>query len=97
MVNWFRKGADGNFIWPGYGENLRVLKWMLDRIHGRAGGRETPVGIVPNEADLDLKGLDLAPKAVREKRSQCVPRNGPRSSNRRRSFSKRSVRRCRKN
>jgi phosphoenolpyruvate carboxykinase (GTP) len=66
MVNWFRKGADGNFIWPGYGENLRVLKWMLDRIHGRAGGRETPVGIVPNEVDLDLKGLDLAPQAVRE-------------------------------
>jgi phosphoenolpyruvate carboxykinase (GTP) len=66
MVNWFRKGADGNFIWPGYGENLRVLKWMLDRIHGRAGGRETPVGVVPNEADLDLKGLDLDPKAVRE-------------------------------
>jgi phosphoenolpyruvate carboxykinase (GTP) len=66
MVNWFRKGADGNFIWPGYGENLRVLKWMLDRIHGCAGGRETPVGIVPNEADLDLKGLDLDPKSVRE-------------------------------
>jgi phosphoenolpyruvate carboxykinase (GTP) len=66
MVNWFRKDAGGNFIWPGYGENLRVLKWMLDRIHGRAGGRETPVGIVPNEADLDLKGLDLGPQAVRE-------------------------------
>ena len=60
MVNWFRKGADGNFIWPGYGENLRVLKWMLDRIHGRAKGRETPVGIVPDEAELDLKGLDLS-------------------------------------
>ena len=66
MVNWFRKDVGGNFIWPGYGENLRVLKWMLDRIHGRAGGRETPVGIVPNEADLDLKGLDLGPQAVRE-------------------------------
>ncbi len=66
MVNWFRKDAAGNFIWPGYGENLRVLKWMLDRIHGRAGGRETPVGIVPNEADLDLGGLDLPPEKVRE-------------------------------
>jgi phosphoenolpyruvate carboxykinase (GTP) len=65
-VNWFRKDAAGNFIWPGYGENLRVLKWMLDRIHGRAGGRETAVGIVPNEADLDLKGLDLPPEKVRE-------------------------------
>jgi len=66
MVNWFRKDAAGNFIWPGYGENLRVLKWMLDRIHGRAGGRETPVGIVPNEADLDLKGLNLSRNAVRD-------------------------------
>jgi phosphoenolpyruvate carboxykinase (GTP) len=64
MVNWFRKGADGNFIWPGYGENMRVLKWMLDRIHGRAKGRETPVGIVPNESELDLKGLDLARSAA---------------------------------
>jgi phosphoenolpyruvate carboxykinase (GTP) len=66
MVNWFRKGADGNFIWPGYGENLRVLKWMLDRIHGRARGRETPVGIVPNEGELDLKGLDLSKSDAQE-------------------------------
>jgi phosphoenolpyruvate carboxykinase (GTP) len=66
MVNWFRKGADGNFIWPGYGENLRVLKWMLDRIHGRAKGRATPVGIVPGEAEIDLKGLDLSESAARE-------------------------------
>jgi phosphoenolpyruvate carboxykinase (GTP) len=66
MVNWFRKGKDGNFIWPGYGENMRVLKWMLDRIHGRAGGRETPVGIIPDENDLDLKDLGLSPDTVRE-------------------------------
>jgi phosphoenolpyruvate carboxykinase (GTP) len=66
MVNWFRKGVDGNFIWPGYGENLRVLKWMLDRIHGRAKGRATPVGIVPDEAELDLKGLDLPESATRD-------------------------------
>ncbi|HYR78581.1 MAG TPA: phosphoenolpyruvate carboxykinase domain-containing protein, partial [Candidatus Dormibacteraeota bacterium] len=66
MVNWFRKDPAGNFIWPGFGENLRVLKWMLDRIHGRVGGRETPVGIAPNDADLDLKGLDLSPAQVRE-------------------------------
>ena len=66
MVNWFRKSPDGDFIWPGYGENLRVLKWMLDRIHGRAGGRQTPVGIVPNQADLDLKGLDLPASTARD-------------------------------
>ncbi len=66
MVNRFRKDAGGNYIWPGYGENLRVLQWMLDRIHGRAGGRQTPVGIVPNQEDLDLKGLKLPESAVRD-------------------------------
>ena len=66
MVNWFRKDANGKFIWPGYGDNLRVLRWMLDRIHGKAGGHETPVGIVPNENDLDLEGLDVSRDAVRE-------------------------------
>ncbi|HYK65190.1 MAG TPA: phosphoenolpyruvate carboxykinase (GTP) [Patescibacteria group bacterium] len=66
MVNWFRKNGDGNFIWPGYGENMRVLKWMLDRIHGRAEGRKTPVGIVPNEGELDLKGLSIPANAVHE-------------------------------
>jgi phosphoenolpyruvate carboxykinase (GTP) len=66
MVNWFRKDAAGNFIWPGYGENLRVLKWMLDRIHGRATGRATPVGIVPSESELDLKGLDIPANTLHE-------------------------------
>jgi phosphoenolpyruvate carboxykinase (GTP) len=66
MVNWFHKDAAGSFIWPGYGENLRVLKWMVERIHGRTGGRETPVGIVPDETDLDLKGLNLPKSAARE-------------------------------
>jgi phosphoenolpyruvate carboxykinase (GTP) len=60
MVNWFRKGADGQFLWPGYGENLRVLKWMLDRIHGRVRTIATPVGGVPNQDDLDLTGLDVS-------------------------------------
>jgi phosphoenolpyruvate carboxykinase (GTP) len=61
MVNWFRKDAGGSYLWPGYGENLRVLKWMLDRIDSRAGGRETPVGIVPDPAELDLTGLEISP------------------------------------
>ncbi|HVC44596.1 MAG TPA: phosphoenolpyruvate carboxykinase (GTP) [Candidatus Binataceae bacterium] len=64
MVNWFRKDAAGNFMWPGYGENLRVLKWMIDRIHGDAGARETPVGRVPNAADLDLTGLAMSAAQV---------------------------------
>jgi phosphoenolpyruvate carboxykinase (GTP) len=66
MVNWFRKDGDGRFLWPGYGENLRVLRWIIDRIHGRARGVETPVGIVPDPAELDLKGLDLPPERLRE-------------------------------
>jgi phosphoenolpyruvate carboxykinase (GTP) len=58
-VNWFRKGADGKFIWPGYGENMRVLKWMIDRIEGRAGGREHVFGISPEHEELNWQGLDF--------------------------------------
>jgi phosphoenolpyruvate carboxykinase (GTP) len=60
-VNWFRKEADGSFAWPGFRENSRVLKWMVDRIKGRVGARETPIGLLPNLADLDLSGLQLPP------------------------------------
>ncbi|MBE7425011.1 MAG: phosphoenolpyruvate carboxykinase (GTP) [Ideonella sp.] len=56
-VNWFRKGDDGKFVWPGYGENMRVLKWMLDRIEGRAGGVEHVFGISPRYEDLSWDGL----------------------------------------
>ncbi|MGD0290756.1 MAG: phosphoenolpyruvate carboxykinase (GTP) [Candidatus Binataceae bacterium] len=65
MVNWFRKSAAGEFLWPGYGENLRVLKWMLDRIHGDAGAHETAVGLVPGPADLDLQGLEISADKLR--------------------------------
>jgi phosphoenolpyruvate carboxykinase (GTP) len=58
-VNWFRKGADGKFVWPGYGENMRVLKWMLDRIEGRAGGVEHVFGISPRYEDLSWSGLNF--------------------------------------
>ncbi len=64
-VNWFRKDADGKFLWPGYGENLRVLKWMLDRIHGRVGAVETPVGAVPRCEDLSLAGLGVSVENLR--------------------------------
>jgi len=59
-VNWFRKGADGKFVWPGYGENMRVLKWMLERIEGRAGGSEHVFGISPRYDDLSWDGLSFS-------------------------------------
>jgi phosphoenolpyruvate carboxykinase (GTP) len=59
-VNWFRKGDDGKFLWPGYGENVRVLKWMLERIEGRGAATETAIGYVPAAGALDLKGLDVS-------------------------------------
>jgi phosphoenolpyruvate carboxykinase (GTP) len=58
-VNWFRKGDDGHFLWPGFGDNSRVLKWVLERISGEADGTETAIGIVPSPADLDTSGLDI--------------------------------------
>jgi len=58
-VNWFRKGSDGRYLWPGYGDNSRVLKWVFERCEGRAGAAETPIGFVPRPADLDLSGLSL--------------------------------------
>jgi phosphoenolpyruvate carboxykinase (GTP) len=64
MVNWFRKSADGKFLWPGYGENMRALKWILDRAHNRVGAQETVVGYVPRMEDLNTTGLDIKAEAV---------------------------------
>jgi phosphoenolpyruvate carboxykinase (GTP) len=58
-VNWFRRGEDGRFLWPGFGENSRVLKWAVERIEGTAPATETPIGYVPTADDLDLDGLDV--------------------------------------
>ena len=64
FVNWFRRGDEGKFLWPGFGENSRVLKWIVDRIEHKAGGRSTPIGTVPAVEDLDLQGLDVEPSDV---------------------------------
>ncbi|MEU6340341.1 phosphoenolpyruvate carboxykinase (GTP) [Streptomyces sp. NPDC046977] len=61
-VNWFRKDADGRFVWPGFGENSRVLKWIVERLNGRAEGVETPIGVLPAEGSLDVTGLDIEQK-----------------------------------
>src|SRR5690606_34086391 len=63
-VNWFRQDKNNRFIWPGYGENLRVLRWIADRCEGKAGASETPIGYVPRKEDLDLRGLDIDAAAV---------------------------------
>ncbi|GIF73741.1 phosphoenolpyruvate carboxykinase (GTP) [Asanoa siamensis] len=63
-VNWFRRDADGGFLWPGFGENSRVLKWIVERIEGRGEAIETAVGHVPTPEALDLSGLDIDPAAV---------------------------------
>ena len=65
-VNWFRKGADGKFLWPGYGENVRVLKWILERIEGKAAATETPIGFVPTSNALTLDGLDVSRATMEE-------------------------------
>lgn len=59
-VNWFRKGADGKFVWPGYGENMRVLQWMIGRIQGTTGGSENPFGTTPRYEDLNWNGLNFS-------------------------------------
>ncbi|GAB1406306.1 phosphoenolpyruvate carboxykinase (GTP) [Thermomonas brevis] len=65
-VNWFRKGDDGRFLWPGFGDNLRVLEWMLKRVEGKAGAVETPIGHLPADGELNLDGIELDAEA-REK------------------------------
>jgi phosphoenolpyruvate carboxykinase (GTP) len=62
-VNWFRKTDDGKWLWPGFGENSRVLKWMCDRVEGKAGAVETPIGLMPKKEDFSFEGLDLSDEA----------------------------------
>jgi phosphoenolpyruvate carboxykinase (GTP) len=65
-VNWFRKSPEGRWLWPGFGENSRVLKWMCDRIEGRVGAVETPIGLMPREGDIDLADLAVTAADLKE-------------------------------
>jgi len=65
-VNWFRKGTDGRFLWPGFGENMRVLKWIIDRCEETGGAVKSPIGWLPSPHDLDLNELDVQHKCIIE-------------------------------
>jgi len=65
-VNWFRKTPTGKWLWPGYGENSRVLKWMCERVDGKIGAKETPIGLLPGEGDFDLAGLDIPQENIQD-------------------------------
>ena len=63
-VNWFRRDKEGKFMWPGFGDNLRVLRWILDRANGRCTAKETALGFIPNPGDLDTQGLSMNPQTL---------------------------------
>ena len=65
-VNWFRQDRNGRYLWPGFGDNLRVLRWMIDRCNDRLPARDTPVGLLPREGDIDVSGLNVSPEAMHE-------------------------------
>jgi phosphoenolpyruvate carboxykinase (GTP) len=65
-VNWFRRDASGHFLWPGFGENLRVLAWMLERAAGSAGAADSPIGFLPRPEDLNTTGLSIKPEALHD-------------------------------
>ena len=65
-VNWFRKSPAGKWLWPGFGDNSRVLKWMCERIEGKVGAVETPIGLMPKEGELDLNGLNIPAADLKE-------------------------------
>ena len=65
-VNWFRTDDEGNFLWPGFGENMRVLEWIVKRCEGKVGAVETPIGYVPDPKDIDLEGADVSEETLKE-------------------------------
>jgi phosphoenolpyruvate carboxykinase (GTP) len=66
QVNWFRKSADGSFLWPGFGENSRVLEWILDRVDGRVAAVDSPLGLMPAGGGINVAGLGIDDERMRE-------------------------------
>ncbi len=66
QVNWFRRGEDGSFLWPGFSENSRVLEWILERVDAQVPAKDTPLGLVPTEGGIDRDGLDVSDEAFGE-------------------------------
>lgn len=64
-MNWFRKNGQGKFLWPGFSENSRILKWMCERVEGKAGARKTAIGLQPDEGGLDLTGLNIPAEGMK--------------------------------
>ena len=94
-VNWFRKDEDGKFIWPGFGENSRVLEWVFRRCNGESEAVETPIGLVPAEGELNIEGLDVSAEAMRELTARRHRRARATSCRRSRSTSPASATACR--
>jgi phosphoenolpyruvate carboxykinase (GTP) len=65
-VNWFRTGPEGRLLWPGYGENLRVLRWAIARVHGETGAEETPIAYLPHPRDIDVTGINVSQAALKD-------------------------------
>jgi phosphoenolpyruvate carboxykinase (GTP) len=65
-VNWFRRDAAGKFLWPGYGDNLRVMEWIIKRCTGAVGANDSPIGYLPRPADLNLNGIDVSEQTLQE-------------------------------
>ncbi len=79
-VNWFRRDENGDFLWPGFGENSRVLKWVIERIEGQAAAVETPIGHVPAPGSLDVEGLDMTDDELTPGARRSTSRSGSRRS-----------------
>ncbi|RLA85372.1 MAG: phosphoenolpyruvate carboxykinase, partial [Deltaproteobacteria bacterium] len=84
-VNWFRKDEEGRYLWPGFGENIRILRWIIDRVKGRVKAKETPIGLVPYPEDINTEGLQMGRREL-EKALEVKPEEWRREASEIREF-----------